>query len=195
MKIIILKKLKQSVFVLIGFILFTSLINKNLNVYQAFNLKMFERSLVLIPTGSLFNENEYLLKGVSDTTTIYSFFISKYEVSNKQYLEFINEIEKTDSVLYKKILPDTLVWRSKLSFNEPYVNYYLRHPAYANYPVVGITHEQAELYCEWITKKYMNECKRKYVKAVFKLPTLKQWIYSAQGGNNSYIFPWNGNYF
>lgn len=33
---------------------------------------------------------------------------------------------------------DTLVWRSRLGFNEPYVEYYFRHPAYQNYPVVGV---------------------------------------------------------
>jgi formylglycine-generating enzyme len=35
------------------------------------------------------------------------------------------------------LLPDSLVWRSELSYNEPYVEYYFRHPTFNYYPVVG----------------------------------------------------------
>src|SRR5690606_40992696 len=53
-------------------------------------------------------------------------------------------------------LPDTLVWRSKLAYNEPYVQHYLRHPAYQNYPVVGVNWLQANDYCIWRTDR-VNE--------------------------------------
>ncbi len=49
----------------------------------------------------------------------------------------------------QKALPDTSVWRSKLAYNEPYVDYYLRHPAYNEYPVVGVNWLQANDYCAW----------------------------------------------
>ena len=49
----------------------------------------------------------------------------------------------------KKPLPDTLVWRDKLGYNEPYVDGYLRHPAFRNYPVVGVSWQQATDYCAW----------------------------------------------
>jgi gliding motility-associated lipoprotein GldJ len=58
--------------------------------------------------------------------------------------------------VYKKALPDTLVWRDKLGYNEPFVNGYLRHPAYKNYPVVGISWQQATDYCAWRTDR-VNE--------------------------------------
>ncbi|MFZ9848139.1 MAG: SUMF1/EgtB/PvdO family nonheme iron enzyme [Flavobacteriales bacterium] len=48
--------------------------------------------------------------------------------------------------------------------------------------MVGITQEQAEAYCAWLTKKYMSIEKRKYKNLVFKLPTLNQWTYAAKGG-------------
>lgn len=46
-------------------------------------------------------------------------------------------------------MPDTLVWRERLSYNEPLANLYLRHPAYHDYPVVGVTWIQANDYCSW----------------------------------------------
>ena len=58
--------------------------------------------------------------------------------------------------VYKKALPDTLVWRDKLGYNEPFVNGYLRHPAYKNYPVVGVSWQQATDYCVWRTDR-VNE--------------------------------------
>jgi gliding motility-associated lipoprotein GldJ len=53
-------------------------------------------------------------------------------------------------------LPDTLVWRSELAYNEPYVEYYFRYPAYNYYPVVGVTWEQAHDFCIWRTDR-VNE--------------------------------------
>ena len=56
----------------------------------------------------------------------------------------------------KESLPDTLSWREKLGFNEKYVEYYLRHPAYRDYPVVGVSWQQASEFCKWRTDR-VNE--------------------------------------
>lgn len=91
--------------------------------------------------------------------TVSSFYMDETEVANVDWLEYLDWIRKTyptDARLYYEALPDTLVWRRPLSFNEPYVNNYLRHPAYANYPVVGVSALQAEEYCEWRTDR-VNE--------------------------------------
>lgn len=101
--------------------------------------------------------------------TVSSFYIDETEVANVDWLEYLNWIKRNfpqDAQLYYEALPDTLVWRRPLSFNEPFVNNYLRHPAYADYPVVGVSAIQAEQYCEWRTdvvnekilrdKNYMN---------------------------------------
>ena len=58
--------------------------------------------------------------------------------------------------LYSEALPDTLVWRDKLGYNEPFVTQYLRHPAYKNYPVVGVSWTQASDFCIWRTDR-VNE--------------------------------------
>ena len=49
--------------------------------------------------------------------------------------------------------PDTLVWRSELAYNEPYVEYYFRHPSYNFYPVVGVNWKQAHDFCVWRTDR------------------------------------------
>jgi sulfatase modifying factor 1 len=92
-------------------------------------------------------------------TTVSSFYMDETEVSNTNWLEYLNWIRTnypTDYEYYYDELPDTLVWRRPLSYNEPYVDNYLRHPAYQDYPVVGVSWEQANRYCLWRTDR-VNE--------------------------------------
>jgi len=167
------------------------------NSYKGFNLKEFEKSLALIPKGSFVygdNDQDVPAYGLprAQTMIVDTFYIFTHEVSNGEYLEFVNDLKKKDTALYKQMLPDTLVWRDKLGFNEPYVEYYFRHPAYSNHPVVGITYEQAEYYCKWLTEIYMKEEKRKFKAIEFKLPTIGQWTYAAKGKIDLSPFPWRG---
>ena len=92
--------------------------------------------------------------------TVSSFYMDESEVSNlhyREYLYWLDRVFGTDyPEVYKKALPDTLVWRSKLGYNEPYVELYLRHPAYNDYPVVGVNWLQANDYAAWRTDR-VNE--------------------------------------
>lgn len=94
------------------------------------------------------------------TVTVSSFYMDETEVTNFHWLEYLYWLNRVFGLDYpevvKKALPDTLVWRSKLSYVEPYVDYYLRHPAYRDYPVVGVTWLQANDYCLWRTDR-VNE--------------------------------------
>jgi len=81
------------------------------------------------------------------------------EVRNVDYREYLHWIQRVFidyPEVYRNALPDTLVWRSALAYNEPYVQYYFRHPAYNNYPVVGVNWLQANDYCVWRTDR-VNE--------------------------------------
>ena len=91
--------------------------------------------------------------------TVNSFYIDQTEVANVHYREYLYWLGNTfdnDTMIMRRALPDTLVWRSELAYNEPYVEYYFRYPAYNYYPVVGVTWEQAHDFCIWRTDR-VNE--------------------------------------
>lgn len=91
--------------------------------------------------------------------TVASFYMDETEVSNLDYREYIfwlNRVYPDHPEKVKAALPDTLVWREKLAYNEPYIHNYFRHPAYSNYPVVGVSWLQANDYCKWRTDR-VNE--------------------------------------
>lgn len=173
---------------------------------KVFPLKAFEKNLALIPEG-VYSIDLKLSNGTwvgfdkDLTSTLYlgdtsfninSFYMSKTEVTNGQYLEFINDIKKKDSSFYNELLPDTMVWKQKLAYTDPYTRYYFRHPSYRDYPVVGVSYQQANYYCHWLTERYLEEDKRKYKKVKFRLPKLNEWAYAASGELNQNVFPWQG---
>lgn len=89
---------------------------------------------------------------------VQSFYMDETEVTNVMYLEyldFLKAVYPPDNPkyanIYKGALPDTLVWRNRLGYNETMTNNYLRHPAYAEYPVVGVSWIQATQFSEWRT--------------------------------------------
>lgn len=94
---------------------------------------------------------------------VMSFYIDETEVTNLMYMEYLNWLETvfpTNELRYRQIyegaLPDTLVWRNQLGYLEELTTNYLRHPAYAEYPVVGVNWLQAVQYAEWRTDR-VNE--------------------------------------
>lgn len=91
--------------------------------------------------------------------TVASFYMDETEVSNLDYLEYVYWIQRVypgDRAKKESVLPDTLQWREQLAYNEPYIQNYFRHPAYADYPVVGVSWKQAVQYCAWRTDR-VNE--------------------------------------
>lgn len=94
---------------------------------------------------------------------VQSFYMDETEVTNMMYAEYLYWVksvypptEDNYKHIYNGVIPDTLVWRNRLGYNETMTNNYLRHPAYANYPVVGVNWIQATEFCEWRTNR-VNE--------------------------------------
>ncbi len=110
--------------------------------------------------GSVEQDVMYDWNSMRKRVTVSSFYMDETEISNVDYREYLNWIYKVyfDEYpeLYFKSLPDTLCWRRRLAFNEPYVQFYFRHPAYNDYPAVGVSWDQANEYCLWRTDR-VNE--------------------------------------
>ena len=94
---------------------------------------------------------------------VMSFYIDETEVTNLMYIEYLDWLETVFPLseprfkqIYEGALPDTLVWRNTLGYMEELTTNYLRHPAYAEYPVVGINWLQAVQFAEWRTNR-VNE--------------------------------------
>lgn len=128
----------------------------------------FSKTRTFVPPGTV---------QISDTL-----FADKTEISNFAWLEYelwTKAQYGPHSEEHLATLPDTLVWREKLSYNEPYVTYYYRHPAYKNFPVVGISYEQALAYCNWRTRQVKTQLAAKKdfkdQNLAYRLPSKKEW--------------------
>jgi formylglycine-generating enzyme required for sulfatase activity len=125
-------------------------------------------------------------------------FMAQGEVSNLDYREFINALNKQgNSKLALQMHPDTAVWDvGNLSF-KPFVSHYFRHPAYNDFPVVGVTQAQATEYCKWLRTAiltYLQTKKHNKISDIIvRLPTAKEWRHAARGGQDkSAVYPWPG---
>lgn len=128
----------------------------------------FHKPKTFIPPGT---------KQINDTL-----FADETEITNFSWQEFEawtkNKYGK-NSQEHLAVLPDTFIWRDQMTYNEPYVAYYYRHPAYKNYPIVGISYEQAIAYCKWRTDRVKSfltiKGDFKNQNFTYKLPSKAEW--------------------
>jgi formylglycine-generating enzyme required for sulfatase activity len=118
------------------------------------------------------------------------FYVASTEVTNIQWKEFLMYLKQEGRMQeYEANILDTTVWRQRLAYNEPFVNYYYQHQAYSEYPAVGMTLKQAIAYADWLTEIFAM--RDQGVKVTFSVPTKKQWIRAARGDAQTH-YPWSG---
>lgn len=148
----------------------------------------------LVPPGTIW------LKG--------NLFIDETEVTNFGYVEFLYWISdyKKDAETYKSLLPDTNCWVRFSALNANYYQtYYLRNSTFRNYPVVGVSYEQAVEFCKWrslMVNRHIYLSRNKSLKNYpidttfktpeyvrYRIPTKEEWEYAASAGLNFCYYP------
>lgn len=146
--------------------------------------KTMNKSFAYVPSGDAFVEQKKI--------SIQAFYISKTEITNKDYLEFLNDLKSKGELEKWKIAQiDSSKWNMKNSMNESYTKYYHNHPAYENYPVVNISHEAAILYCNWLSEKYNELLGTK--EFVFRLPKKEEFVRAGRGDSELFNYSWGSN--
>ncbi|WP_027001248.1 SUMF1/EgtB/PvdO family nonheme iron enzyme [Hugenholtzia roseola] len=140
--------------------------------------------------------------------TIGGFYMDQTEITNNEYRQFIEEMTNnpdsidgemlTEEEIKARFYPDTMVWENDFThhYGEPMVENYYSHPAYDDYPIVGVNWFAAKAFCGWRTK-FLNEAREgrgEFPQPKFRLPSEAEWEYASRGGRDMAKYPWGGPY-
>lgn len=190
----------------------------NLNAYQRYMINTYgnEQREINTDIDLVFDTDDYpdeLYSEVMDNMRIpleesyngqrtwdVSQFIYKYSKMDIAAAAKDRTLKRADVISQEEIqvYPDTTAWIRDFaySYNEPMHNDYFWHDAYSDYPVVGVSWDQARAFCQWRTlyKNKDRKARNKQPVNIFRLPNEAEWEYAARGGLQGATFPWGNNY-
>ena len=119
-----------------------------------------------------------------------SFYADVSELTNISYREYLYHLAKfqgKDSEVYQNAIPDSTVWKELYGEEDKLMQVYSNHPTYDEYPVVGVSHQQAQDYCKWRSKVVMEmyqlnfpKEKDRLVSVKYRLPSAREWLFIAR---------------
>ena len=165
--------------------------------------------MVVAPSGTFHmgqsdEDVPHTMVNLNKQVTIGGFYMDETEITNNEYRQFML-VMLTDSVatlgeeeIMDKLYPDTSVWVNDFSHHmgDPMLEYYYTHPAFDDYPVVGVNWFAARKFCEWRTN-YLNYYRASvglFAMPNFRLPSEAEWEYAARGGRDMAKYPWGNPY-
>jgi len=170
-------------------------------IYIPENERFFKKKE--IDSRKLFYESHWIdLKQAARRVNMYNYQTQSY--SGGSFTDIKGEekaVENRSSFIFSRqtaIYPDTLCWIRDFTFsyNEPLATRYFWHPGFDDYPVVGVTWEQAKAFCDWRTKLHNDflSSRREATLQEYRLPNEAEWEYAARGDHQSSMYPWGGYY-
>ncbi|HEY3373092.1 MAG TPA: SUMF1/EgtB/PvdO family nonheme iron enzyme [Prolixibacteraceae bacterium] len=134
--------------------------------------------------------------------------VNRYDYASQSYKGSVANAKGEERVIQNRssfimndqtaVFPDTLcqIRDFTFSYNEPWATNYFWHPAYDDYPVVGVAWKQAKAFCHWRTKFHSDYLATRREPALldYRLPTEIEWEYAARGDRQLSMYPWGGYY-
>lgn len=123
-----------------------------------------------------------------------TFWVENGEIFSKTIEHPLREPKDILTNAIINVYPDTLVWVRdfQYSYNDPMLHSYFSKPGYSEYPVVGVTWEQAHAFCYW--RSHLLESQAGIQANAYRLPTEAEWEYAARGGRKMAMYPWGDKY-
>lgn len=114
--------------------------------------------------------------------------------------ELVPVTNRSSFIMHEQVYvyPDTLTWIADFtySYNDPLTTHYFWHPGFGDYPIVGVSWQQAKAFCHWRSKLQSDYLADHNKSPLFdyRLPTEAEWEYAARGGTQNSMYPWGGYY-
>jgi formylglycine-generating enzyme len=144
------------------------------------------------------------MTNLNKQVTINGFYMDETEITNNQYRQFM-EVMLQDSIdvlgeeyVLTELYPDTTVWVRDFTYHmgDPMMEYYYSHPAFDDYPVVGVDWFAAKYFAKWRSQLKNQALSEQGMAPMpsFRLPSEAEWEYAARGGRDLATYPWGGPY-